>query len=203
MTPPEAAMVKPFRPDRPLARPLTRPLARLPAFLSVCLFAGLLALAPARLVLAQSAGTAEAEAELGASGLPLPRFVTLRAAEVNLRGGPGARYPIEWVFTRKGLPVEVVDEFETWRRIRDWQGSEGWVHQSMLSGQRGAMVVGADRLLRRAPEPGAPAIAEVQVRVVGRLHRCRDGWCLIEAKGYEGWLRQDEIYGAYPGETSN
>ncbi len=186
-------MAKPFRLVRPLA------------YLSVGLFAGLLALAPAGLALAQSAGTTQVglEVELGPSGLPLPRFVTLRAAEVNLRSGPGARYPIEWVFTRKGLPVEVVDEFETWRRIRDWEGSEGWVHQSMLSGQRGAMVVGVGRLLRRAPEPGAPAIAEVQDQVVGRLHRCRDGWCLIEAKGYEGWLRQSDIYGAYPGETSN
>ena len=188
-TAPGAATAQPFRPARPLAR------------LFVVLFAGLLALAPGRVALAQGDGAAQVG--LGPSGLPLPRFVTLRAAEVNLRSGPGVRYPIEWVFTRRGLPVEVVDEFETWRRIRDWQGSEGWVHQSMLSGQRGAMVVGADRLLRRAPEPGAPAIAEVQVQVVGRLLNCRDGWCLIEAKGYEGWLRQGEIYGAYPGETLN
>ncbi len=181
------------------------------ACLLACLFAGLLALASGPAALAQSDGAATVglgvgvgpKAGLGPSGLPLPRFVTLRAAEVNLRSGPGVRYPIEWVFTRKGLPVEVVDEFETWRRIRDWQGSEGWVHQSMLSGQRGAMVVGADRLLRRTPEPGAPAIAEIQVQVVGRLHDCRDGWCLIEARGYEGWLRQGEIYGAYPGETLN
>ena len=201
MIPPGAATSKPIRPARPLARPLARSLARPLACLLAGLFAGLLALAPGRIALAQSGGAAQAG--LGPSGLPLPRFVTLRAAEVNLRSGPGVRYPIEWVFTRKGLPVEVFDEFETWRRIRDWQGSEGWVHQSMLSGQRGAMVVGADRLLRRAPEPGAPAIAEVQVQVVGRLYNCRDGWCLIEAKGYQGWLRQGEIYGAYPGETLN
>ncbi len=190
-----AATTQRFRPARPLARLL--------AGLFVVLFAGLLALAPRPVALAQGDGAAQVGLKLGPSGLPLPRFVTLRAAEVNLRSGPGVRYPIEWVFTRRGLPVEVVDEFETWRRIRDWQGSEGWVHQSMLSGQRGAMVVGADRLLRRAPEPGAPAIAEVQVQVVGRLHNCRDGWCLIDAKGYEGWLRQGEIYGAYPGETFN
>ena len=155
--------------------------------------------APARPAAAQTGGAATGEA--GPSGLPLPRFVTLRAAKVNLRSGPGIRYPIEWVFSRKGLPVEVIDEFETWRRVRDWQGSEGWVHQSMLSGQRGAMVVGATRILRRAPEAGAPALAEVQVQVVGRLHRCENGWCRIEAKGFEGWLRQGEIYGAYPGET--
>lgn len=144
---------------------------------------------------------AAATTELGPSGLPLPRFVTLRAPKVNLRNGPGIRYPIKWVFTRKGLPVEVIDEFETWRRIRDWQGSEGWVHQSMLGGQRGAMVVGTTRILRRGPATDAPAVAEIQAQVVGRLLQCRDGWCLIEAKGFEGWLRQNEIFGVFPGET--
>jgi SH3-like domain-containing protein len=139
--------------------------------------------------------------EIGPSGLALPRFVTLRAAKVNLRTGPGIRYPIEWVYARKGLPLEVIDEFETWRRVRDWQGSVGWIHQSMLSGQRGAMVVGEGRLLRRAPEDGAPGVARVAAGVVGRLRACAGGWCLIEAKGLEGWLRQDQIYGAYPDET--
>jgi SH3-like domain-containing protein len=189
MTTPAVAMSAPFR--------------------STCLFAvliaalvgALVAFAPGQAALAQGGGAVKLG--LGPSGLPLPRFVTLRAAEVNLRSGPGVGYPIEWVFTRRGLPVEIIDEFETWRHIRDWQGSEGWVHQTMLSGQRGAMVVGAVRLLRRAPEPGAAAIAEIEIQVVGRLHQCRDAWCLIEASNIEGWLRQNEIYGAYPGETFN
>ncbi len=139
--------------------------------------------------------------KIGPSGLALPRFVTLRAAKVNLRTGPGVRYPIEWVYARKGLPLEVIDEFETWRRVRDWQGSEGWVHQSMLSGRRGAMVVGEGRLLRRAPEDGAPGVARAEAGVVARLRACTGGWCRIEVKGFEGWLRQDQIYGAYPDET--
>ncbi len=139
--------------------------------------------------------------EVGPSGLPLPRFVTLRAAKVNLRTGPGIRYPIEWVYARKGLPLEVIDEFETWRRVRDWQGSVGWVHQSMLSGQRGAMVVGEQRLLRRAPEAGAAGVARIEAGVVARLRACAGGWCRIEVKGFEGWLRQEQIYGAYPDET--
>ena len=139
--------------------------------------------------------------EIGPSGLALPRFVTLRAAKVNLRTGPGIRYPIEWVYARKGLPLEVIDEFETWRRVRDWQGSVGWVHQSMLSGQRGAMVLGEGRLLRRAPEDGAPSIARVEAGVVARLRACAGGWCLIETKDFEGWLHQGQIYGAYPDET--
>jgi SH3-like domain-containing protein len=145
---------------------------------------------------------AEAPAQdIGPSGLPLPRFVTLRAAKVNMRSGPGIRYPIEWVYALKGLPLEVIDEFETWRRIRDWQGSKGWVHQSMLSGQRGVMVVGERRLLRRAPEDDAPGVARIQAGVIGRLHRCAEGWCQIEVKGFDGWLPRDEIYGAYPNEA--
>ncbi len=150
---------------------------------------------------ASSNGIEASAREIGPSGLALPRFVTLRAAKVNLRTGPGIRYPIEWVYARKGLPLEVIDEFETWRRVRDWQDSVGWVHQSMLSSQRGAMVVGEGRLLRRAPEDGAPGVARVEAGVVGRLRACAGGWCLIEAKGLEGSLRQDQIYGAYPDET--
>ena len=139
--------------------------------------------------------------EIGPSGLALPRFVTLRAAKVNLRTGPGIRYPIEWVYARKGLPLEVIDEFETWRRVRDWQGSEGWVHQSMLSGRRGALVVGGERVLRRAPEDGAAGLARIEAGVVGRLRACAHRWCRIEAKGYEGWLPEGEIYGVYAGES--
>lgn len=150
---------------------------------------------------ASSSGIEAAAREIGPSGLALPRFVTLRAAKANLRTGPGIRYPIEWVYARKGLPLEVIDEFETWRRVRDWQNSVGWVHQSMLSGRRGAMVLGEGRLLRRAPEDGAPGVARIEAGVVGSLRACVGGWCLIEAKGFEGWLRQDQIYGAYPNET--
>jgi SH3-like domain-containing protein len=139
--------------------------------------------------------------EIGPSGLPLPRFVSLRAAKVNLRTGPGIRYPIEWVYARKGLPLEVIDEFETWRRVRDWQGSVGWVHQSMLSGRRGALVVGAEALLRRAPEDDAAGLARIEAAVVGRLRACARGWCRIEAEGFEGWLHEREIYGVYAGET--
>ena len=150
---------------------------------------------------ARPQGTEAAGREIGPSGLPLPRFVSLRAAEVNLRTGPGIRYPIEWVYARKGLPLEVIDEFETWRRVRDWQGSEGWVHQSMLSGRRGALVVGAERVLRRAPEDGAAGLARIEAGVIGRLHACTRGWCRIEAKGYGGWLPEGEIYGVHAGES--
>lgn len=132
---------------------------------------------------------------------PLPRFVSLRAPKVNLRTGPGVRYPIEWVYARTGVPLEVIDEFDTWRRVRDWQGSTGWVHQSMLTGERGAMVIGGQRLLRREPREDASGVALVEPGVIGRLSRCRESWCRIEVKGFEGWLRREEFYGTYPDET--
>jgi SH3-like domain-containing protein len=134
------------------------------------------------------------------SGLPLPRYVALRAPEVNLRTGPGLRYPIEWVYAQTGLPVEVIDEFETWRRIRDWEGSIGWVHQNMLTGDRQVLVIGKQRLLRRTPEEGAAGQALLEAGVTGKLNRCSSGWCEIEVGGRAGWLRDDEIYGVAPGE---
>ena len=146
--------------------------------------------------------TAGSEAPLpGRSGLPLPRFVSLRAPEANLRTGPGVRYPIEWVYSRRGLPLEIVDEFDTWRRVRDWQGSEGWIHQSMLSGERNALIVGRERLMRRAPETDAPGVARLEAGVVARLEVCNGSWCEVDAGDYEGWLRREEIFGVYPDET--
>ena len=134
----------------------------------------------------------------GRTGLPLPRFVTLRAAEVNLRSGPGTRYPIDWVYQRSGMPVEIIDEFDTWRRIRDWQGTEGWVHQSMVRGQRGILVIGQVHTLRRRPEPDAPGVARLEAGVVGELDRCSGEWCQVSAGGYSGWLERQAFYGLYP-----
>ncbi|WP_340116485.1 SH3 domain-containing protein [Pelagibius sp. 7325] len=145
-------------------------------------------------------GDTEHVAPAGRTGLPLPRFVSLRAAEVNLRTGPGTRYPIDWVYQRRGMPVEIVDEFDTWRRIRDWQGTEGWVHQSMVQGQRGILVTGKRHILRRRPEPDSPGVALVDAGVVGVLNRCQQDWCEVSANGFSGWLERDAFYGLYPGE---
>ncbi len=153
----------------------------------------------------EGGGTGSVQAEQrpappGRTGLPLPRFVTLRADEVNLRIGPGIRYPIDWVYHRAGLPVEIIDEFDTWRRIRDWQGTEGWVHQSMVQGQRGILVTGKRHTLRRRPETEAPGVALVDAGVVGVLERCETDWCEVSVDGYSGWLRRGAFYGLYPGE---
>ncbi len=136
------------------------------------------------------------------SGLPLPRFVSLRSDEVNLRTGPGQRYPIDWIYARKDVPVEVIAEFDVWRKIRDWEGSEGWVHQSMLSGRRMMVTVGGRHPLRASDANNADTVAEVEPGVFGRLVGCprnRD-FCRVEFGTLQGWMRRDEMWGVYGGE---
>jgi SH3-like domain-containing protein len=134
-------------------------------------------------------------------GLPVPRFVTLRSEEVNLRTGPGDRYPIEWVFKRKGMPVEIVAEFDVWRKIRDWQGTEGWVHQRMVVGNRAVMIKGEAHTLHSSPDPTAAVVARAEPGVVAKLIECRRAWCRVEAQGVKGWLMRGEVWGVYPDET--
>jgi SH3-like domain-containing protein len=137
------------------------------------------------------------------SGLPLPRFVSLRSDEVNLRTGPGVRYPVDWIYTRRDLPVEVIAEFEAWRKIRDWQGVEGWVHQSMLSARRMIVVIGPQpRRLRSEPDDKAPPLAMLDPHVMGRLLACpKDkSYCRVDVENIQGWLKRDEFWGVYTNE---
>jgi SH3-like domain-containing protein len=131
---------------------------------------------------------------------PSAHFASLRADRVNLRTGPSVDYPIDWVFVRKGLPVEILASFETWRKIRDSEGTEGWVHQGMLSGRRSVLVFGGARALRRDPKPDGAIVAELEAGVVARLSRCDPGWCEVKAGGYRGWLLRGEFWGVEPGE---
>ncbi len=156
-----------------------------------------------RLALAGLIGVASGVAQAAESSLPVPRFVSLRSDEVNVRTGPGVRYPIDWVFTRKTMPVQVLAEVETWRKIRDFQGTEGWVHQSMLNGRRTALVTGAVRTLRRRNTADATTIATIEPGVIGTLLECRDAWCRLDVGGQKGWLQRDEFWGALPTENFN
>ena len=165
---------------------------------------------PAPLAMSQAAmsqaAVSQAAAQAGTrgrvTGLAIPRFVSLRPDTVNLRTGPGLRYPIEWVYKRAGMPVEVIGEYGTWRQIRDWQGDAGWVHQVMLQADRTARIVGeAARPLRADPAPDAPVVARLQPGVIADLLRCESRWCRLSAGGHTGWLRRDAFYGVYPGET--
>jgi SH3-like domain-containing protein len=168
---------------------------------------------------AAPAGTA---VETGPSGLPIPRFVSLKAARVNVRIGPGEDYQIAWVFTRAGLPVEVIQEYDTWRRIRDSDGTTGWVFQSLLSGKRTAVVApwaragsvqvasaesdgpvraaGDPRPLRASSSASAQIVAYLEPGVTGEIGECKDGWCEMSGKGYSGWIAQDQLWGVYSDE---
>ncbi len=148
------------------------------------------------------AGSLEAPAQpRGGDSLPVPRYVSLRSDEVNLRTGPGVRYPVDWVIRRKNLPVEVLAEFEHWRKIRDWEGTEGWVHQSMLSSRRYVLVMGEMRTLRRQPEPSAPPVARAEPGALAQLLECEGRWCRLDAGGFKGWLQRGELWGVYANET--
>lgn len=136
------------------------------------------------------------------SGLPLPRFVSLRSEQVNMRSGPGVRYPVDWVYLRRNLPVEVIAEFDTWRKIRDPDGAEGWVHQSMLAGRRTVYVKTNMAALRRtADDLGDPA-AMLEQGVIGRLVQCPTNsvFCRVEVAGFQGWLNRDDFWGVYRSE---
>jgi SH3-like domain-containing protein len=149
--------------------------------------------------------TGKAAKSVGPSGLPLPRFVSLKAERVNVRRGPSSEHDVAWVFQRKGLPVEIVAEFDNWRRIRDSDGAEGWVYQSMLSGRRTGVVAPwrkDDALpLRTDPEAGSGLVAKFKPGVLTTIEKCTGQWCDISAGGYEGWIEQRMLWGVYPGEA--
>ena len=131
------------------------------------------------------------------------RFVSLRSNEVNVRVGPGVRYPVKWVFRQKAIPVEIVQEYNTWRKIRDWEDAEGWVHRAMLSSKRSVIFRGRTTTMRRRSSDDAPAIARVGRGMVGHLERCTPAWCQVEVAGYKGWVRRDGLWGLRVSEVIN
>ena len=154
-----------------------------------------------------AAAPARAAGDMGVgsvSGLPIPRFVSLKSDRVNARGGPNKDQDVRWVYTRVGMPVEITAEFENWRRIRDWEGAEGWVYHSLLSGKRTAIVV--PRLnselvpLYESADKTSAVVARLQSGVLGSLKSCDGQWCVFSGKGFSGYIRQDRLYGAYPNE---
>jgi SH3-like domain-containing protein len=132
---------------------------------------------------------------------PAAHFASLRAEKVYLRSGPSTDFPIQWVFVRRGLPVEILAAFDIWRKIRDSTGTEGWVHQGMLTGRRNVLIAGAIRDLRHDPDPAAPVVAQLEPGVLAAVSKCTALWCEVRAGGYRGWLRHDEIWGLEPDEV--
>jgi len=155
-------------------------------------------------LVAPAAPHAQSGVSIGKSGLPVPRFVTLKSKKVNVRVGPGQDYKVSWIFTRPGLPIEIVQEFDNWRRVRDAEGEMGWVFHSLLSGVRSGVVApwGQDEPepVRRRPDRNARASALLQPGVVARVDTCKNGWCRVSGDNYRGWIDQQSLWGVYPDE---
>lgn len=143
--------------------------------------------------------------KLGASGLQVPRFVSLKSNRVNVRKGPSTDHAVAWVFSRAGLPVEVIAEFEHWRQIRDSEGSEGWIFHALLSGRRTALILPwvkerkAIALLDDA-STGADPVAQLEPGVLGSVHQCDGTWCNFTVGKYTGWIEQERLWGVYRSE---
>lgn len=141
-----------------------------------------------------------APASNAATGLPLPRFVSLGSEKINVRTGPGTRYPVIWQFIKENLPVEIIAEFGNWRKIRDFDSSEGWVHTRLLSGTRWGLVQGDSGILFSAPNQESPALLIAEPGVLARLYACRAAWCNVRISGRRGWIQRPHLWGVYPDE---
>jgi SH3-like domain-containing protein len=151
-----------------------------------------------------AASAAQAGGDATASGLPVPRFVSLKADRVNVRGGPDKDHDVAWIYTRVGLPVEITAEFENWRRIRDSEGAEGWVYHSLLSGKRTATVQLKSKAdlapIYAKPDAKSGVTAQLQFGVLGTVKHCTGTWCEITGDGFDGWIQQNDLWGVYPNE---
>lgn len=160
------------------------------------LFLSVLLIAPV-LVQAQTTKT-------GQTGYPVPRFVSLKSDRVNVRVGPSREHDIAWTYVKSGLPVEIIQEFDNWRRIRDWEGKEGWVFHSLLSGRRTALVTPWEKSnrtpLRQRSKSDAIIVAELEPFVLADVKECSGGWCKVQGEKFEGWLDQTRLFGVYPDE---
>jgi SH3-like domain-containing protein len=148
---------------------------------------------------------AQAANDVGtATGLPVPRFVSVKPNKVNVHIGPTMGHEVAWVYNRSGLPVEITAEFENWRRIRDWEGAEGWVYHSLLSGRRTCLVTARSKdeliAVHDKADPQSPVVARLETGVVGSVKRCNGTWCRVVGEGFDGWVQQERLWGVYPNE---
>lgn len=150
-------------------------------------------------------GAASAQQVGPETGLPLPRFVSLKSSEVNVRVGPGSDYPIAWTYVRFGLPVEITQEFDNWRRIRDWEGNEGWVLSNLLAGDRTVIVLadgsGDPLAVHAQASNDSQVTARLEAGVIATVDRCENSWCRLTDSRFNGWVEQERVWGVYPNET--
>jgi SH3-like domain-containing protein len=167
-------------------------------------FCSVAGLAGALLGASVSSGFSAKDSAATASGLPVPRYVSLKSDHVNVRAGPTKDNDVAWVYTRSGLPVEITAEFENWRRVRDSEGAEGWVYHSLLSGRRTAVITMKSKdefaPLYESADPTSALAARLQAGVVAQVKRCAGGWCHVSGDGFDGWIEQQRLWGVYADE---
>jgi SH3-like domain-containing protein len=138
------------------------------------------------------------------TGLPLPRYASLKTDDINMRTGPGVRFPVLWTYKRRDLPVRIEREFDVWRLVEDMDGVKGWVNGATLTGRRTFVVTGDEpRTLRSEPSEDSAAVALLKQGVVGRVRSCdaASAWCQVQAGGYRGFLERNAFWGTDPGEA--
>jgi SH3-like domain-containing protein len=172
-------------------------------FLAVCGLGFALSSA-AQSLYAQTVSQQSGQQTGSVSGLPLPRFVSLKSDRVNLREGPSKDHRTTWIYERAGLPIEITAEFGTWRKIRDSDGTEGWVLHTLLSGRRTAIVAPWKKtelftLYSRPAEDSEP-LAHLQPGVIANIRTCDGKWCEISGEGFDGYIEQTLLWGVYPNE---
>jgi len=171
--PPTHAVARPIKPASPVAAPAAAPVATAPP--------------PPK----------QDPTKGSTTGLPLPRWAALRSDQVNLRVGPGMDRPVDWQYHRRDLPVRIEREYEIWRLVEDQDGTKGWVNSAVLTGRRGFVVTGAERVLRASAADTADPVAKLEVGVVGLIRGCAAGnaWCEVKTGDYRGWLKRTDFYG--------
>ncbi len=169
-----------------------------------CMLAGFLVLTAGPSPAQAQGETAPATTQRGPeTGLPMPRFVSLKSAEGRARRGPNLSHRVDWLFTRRDMPLRVTAEFEHWRRVEDHEGQGGWMHHALLSGVRTALVLDDMTPLRRRPHSDAAEVALLERGVIARILACEGDWCRLRVEGSRGWVSRRAIWGVDEGETLN
>lgn len=150
-----------------------------------------------------SAGVAAAAERGPVTNLPLPRFVSMKAAEGNARRGPSLSHRIDWVFQHRYMPLKIVAEYGNWRRVVDRDGAGGWMHYSLLSGVRTVRIEQDMTPMHKLADENAAVNARSEEGVIARLGACGPVWCKISADGEKGWVKRENIWGVLPGEIRN
>ena len=185
------------------SRHAVNPLFQLRKSLAFLIFAAVMAQVPQAIAQETSqAANAPASAPLlgPETNLPLPRYVSLKASESNVRRGPSLSHRIDWVFQRRNMPLQVVAEYGHWRRVIDRDGQGGWVHYTMLSGVRTVIIDQDQLVLRNQPSHDAAENALLEAGVIARLGECAAHWCRLNAGGYKGWAEKSVLWGVHPNE---